>query len=322
MNRILKLQDLYDASTMLMFGFVGLDVDTKQIKYFICLDENRNFDLRFAKEFNPHNIDTLPVYYGDYELKKFDTLFPRELQSFADETLKTHQKYNEDNNYSTSFIQANEPSLRYVSKLYPLNVNTAKYVPFKNLIVISTSAISWPALSPSEKKYVKDGIVHEQSHAKATRFSFDEKKSLLNIIMGYWEYSISYNPVAINDNIIFLETPNDLAAKSHLTPREKASKAIEEISNDYECYKVFPLYQGYYPALGKEFDTLCDGNFLQGRYNDGLSLLENYLWQIEPSKYMINDLFASLTEATLYGDTKAEVHARNLIKKYHDLKRK
>lgn len=323
MNKILKLQDLYDAGTMLFFGFVGLDVDTKKLKYFICLDEKRNFDLRFAKEFDPLNIGNLPICYGDYELKRFDTLFPRELQSFADETLKIQQKFNEENGYPTSFFQDNEASLRYASSLYHLKVNIAKYVPFENLIVIPASAVSWPSLNPSEKKYVKDGIVHEQGHMKATRFSFDEKNALLNIIMGYWEYAIKYIPIIIGSNNLLLEPVNALSSETHLTPREKASKAIEEISNDYECYKSFPIYyQGYYPNLGKELDALCDGRFISGRYNGGLNLLENSLRQIEACEYMINDLFKCLTEATLNSNFEAEGHARRLIKQYAELKRK
>lgn len=79
MAKILKIEDICDTDWLLRVGIIGIDFDTKELVYFLCLDDKRQFNYACARRFDPSNLDGLPISSGDYTLKTFDKLFPREL---------------------------------------------------------------------------------------------------------------------------------------------------------------------------------------------------------------------------------------------------
>lgn len=321
MSKIIQINKLYDYNLDMCFGVIGMDLETREIKYYSYYNENGEYDPNGLYEFHLDQLkenSIIKKHLQDSNYKKQD-LFDRVPTSIANLTidlLDQHQKYNLKYHYPMDYLNQNSKnlSLRYITSWSAIErvQPHAFYLPVENEIVLITTRMIFDQEEIENTTIkIKNSLLHEIGHLKVADCTLNEEKNIFHVKTGFDEHDVKVQPVVLDNHDLFYITTCVCDAKNNY------GKALEEIINDYDCSLVDPLYFGTYPKLGERLDRLCGNTLLLSRYTKGVDFLYDHLQQIIPSNYLASELLEHIGNSVCGDDPKAsENKAMQLIKKY------
>lgn len=323
MENVIQVNELMKNDSKTLFGYVGRSLETGKMKYYY-LESEDNFDL--LHEFDINNINNEYVlsclHDCNFERPDFSSSLPEELEEFLPEILNKHTAYNLENSYPIDCIDKNRIGLSVQPLIYGRFRRTrpspAQYNALKNIINLRTTKKEWEILSEEEKERQKNHLIHEVGHLKATRCFFTG--DILNVQVGFDINQYDTNPIPLENGDIFHKIeqrlPKDIIQR-------QVEYILEEIMNDYDCYRAFTNFHRNYPRFGEQLDHLCDGKLLMDRYTERMDGYYDSMYQIIPNKDQATELLETIYSAT-YGTSReaTEEKAKKMVKRYEDAKRR
>lgn len=322
MNKVIQIAKLYDSHHKINFGYVGIDIDTKKIKYYSFYDDRGHYQPNKLYEFDARKLrcEALRIHMGycHYQRPKYSEILPKILLPTTKEIIEEVISYNKRKNYPTSYINNNKKdlSIQYKNNIdfFDQEVFGAIYMPVLNILGLPITKGEWENFSEIEKQRIKNHIIHEIGHMKVTRYHLEEKTKTLYIAMGFLEQEIPLELRRIQNGDLLYITKKE-------KEEDKKQRALEEIINDAECRDIFKDFQGNYPNFGKRLNYLCNNQLYKARYDRGLEEYYQELEEIIKGESQATALLEELTES-IYGEQKEEAKKRvdQLIKKYESAK--
>lgn len=326
MNKIIQISTLYDKYHEMVFGYVGVDIDTGNIKYFSHYDQKDKYNPCMLYEFDINNCKSQYLRWHlchcSYERPYFSDDLPKELINSLDNIITKHKLYNEKNNYPINNLEFNKKNLSvqyaYNFSLFGNGNFAARYTPVANIIELTTNEIDWYELSLSDKERVKNSIIHEVGHMKTSKYELNERKNKLFINTGLYSSEITLESYPIYDSGIFYTVQKNLTNNN-----TELYRNLEEIINEVDCSYAFPQYIGNYPTFGKQLNELCDRRLLTARYNGGIDVYYDSLKSIINSESLATELLEYINESINGINPKdSEEKVYTLLKHYHQKKSK
>lgn len=325
MSKIIQIDTLYDKYHKMNFGYVGIDLETKEIKYYSNYKSIQEYHWDSLYEFDPNNLDTegpisWHMYHCTYKRPSLSDKLPDELVELAQNFINKHKEYNINNNYPIQNIDENviNLSLQYRSNfsLFGDTGFSAIYIPVENIIGLATDKTKWDRLSDDKRDNFKNSLIHEIGHMKVSSCKLDEANNILSVKTGFYWSEIELKPIMLENGDIFYKITK--------IPEEWKNcnqKALEEIINDFDCSLAFSSFKGNYPKLGKRLNDLCNQRLTYARYGSGIEELYTSLQRIIDSRDLADELLEYISDSIFGNDTEmSENKALQLIKKYEENK--
>ena len=326
MAKIVQIDKLYDIYYRMIFGYVGVDLETGEIKYYSFYD-NDNYNPGMLYEFDINNVKgkylTGHMKYCYYQREGY---LPRQVKNQVDEIIDSHKNYNMKNGYPTTDLDFNKNNLSVkcinILNIFGNSINVGAlnisggYIPVSNIINLKTIGYDCEYIPPNVKLQQTRVLVHEVGHMKVTRCVLDERCNKLLVKTGFYDSEAELRPCLLQNGDVFYilqNVPNlDI---------NKEGRALEELINDVDCSIAFPSYNGSYPKIGNQLNKLCDGKLLMARYENGLDTYYSSLTSIINSENLAIELLGHLSESVYGSEPKSsEEKAMKLIKKYQNAK--
>ena len=327
MSKIIQIKELYDNYHCMYFGYVGIDLETKEIKYYSFYNANQEYNKNSLYEFNPNNIETgsyigWHMYHCSYKRPSLSDKLPNELVQLVPLFISQHKEYNINNNYPVQNIDQNSTnlSIQYRSNfsLFGDSGFAAIYIPVENIIGLTTDKTRWNTLSSDEKEDSKNSLIHEIGHMKVSNCKLDEENNILYVKTGFYWSTIQLEPIILENGDIFYKI-----VKVPEKWQNCNEKALEEIINDLDCSLAFNSFKGSYPKLGTKLNDLCDKKLTFARYDIGIEQFYISLKKIINSQDLASELLEHIGDSVYgYDPEDSEKKALQLIKKYELAKRK
>lgn len=318
MSKIIQLETLYDNYHEFDFGYIGMDLDTKKIKYYSYYNLKQEYDRNSLYEFDPNNLEIgSKICWHMYHCKHKSILseeVPKEFEQLVKCFINQHKQYNINNNYPIEYIDSNlvNLSIQYQSNFSLFNNSnfSATYTPVENVIGLAFDKSKWTKLSNDEK----DSLIHEIGHMKASRYKLDEVNNLLILKTGFYWSKIKLEPIILENGDVFYKIINVPEKWENCTER-----ALEEIINDLDCSLAFSTFNGSYPKIGKRLNDLCDKKLTYARYDVGIKELYTSLQKIIDSHDLVDELLGYIGDSIYgYNCEISENKTLQLIKQYED----
>ena len=207
MSKIIQIGNLYDNYHKMDFGYRGIDIETKRIRYYSHYDLNQKYNVNSLYEFDPNNIEVdnhinwhmAHCKYKSNSSKKI----PDELEQLVKSLIEQHKQYNISNNYPIEYIDQNKISLsiQYQSNfsLFSDSEFSATYTPVENIIGLTTVQSEWNNLSDDDK----DSLIHEIGHTNASCYKRDQVNNVLIVKEGFYINDAKLNPIILENGDIF-----------------------------------------------------------------------------------------------------------------------
>lgn len=320
MSKIIQINKLYDNYHEMYFGYIGMDLETKELKYYSHYDLKQKYNINSLYEFDPNNLEIDSyISWHMYHCKNKHCLsekLPDEFDQLVKSLIEKHRQYNISNNYQVQYIDQNSTnlSIKYQSNfsLFGDLEFSATYTPVENVIGLAIDKSKWNNLLNDDK----NSLIHEIGHMKASSYKLDEKNNILIVKEGFYISKIELQPITLENGDIFYEIINVPKRKENY-----AQRAIEEIVNDLDCSLAFNTFNGTYPKLGKRLNDLCDRILIRARYDIGVEQLYISLQKIIDSYDLVEELLEHIGDSIYgYDPEISESKALKLIKKYEDKK--
>ena len=318
MNKVIQIAKLYDSCNKTYFGYVGIDINTRKLKYYSFYDRKGNYQPNKLYEFDARKLrcEALKIHmsYCHYQRPEYSEILPSILLPTTKKIIEEVISYNERQNYPTSYINNNRKdlSIQYKNNIdfFGQEMFGAIYMPVLNILGLPITRSEWKAMSEKEKEETKNHIIHEIGHMKVTRYHLEEKTNILYIAMGFLEQEIPLELRKIQNGDLLYITKKE-------KEEDKKQRALEEIINDAECTDIFKDYQGIYPHFGKRLNYLCNNQLYKARYDSGLEKYYQELEEIIKGESQATALLEEITES-IYGEQReaAEKRAKQLIRRY------
>lgn len=320
MSKIIQIDYLYDNYHEMNFGYIGIDLDTKEIKYYSYYNLKQEYNEKTVYEFDPNNLEvgskiSRHMYHCNHKSSLAETL-PSELKQLVKKIINQHKQYNINNNYPIEYIDKNliNLSIEYRSNfsLFGDLGFSATYVPVENTIGLAIDKSKWENLSNDEKC----NIIHEVGHMKASSYRLDEVNNILIVKTGFYLSKVELEPINLENGDIFyriISVPKRLENCNE--------RALEEMINDLDCSLAFSSFNGNYPKLGKKLNDLCDQKLTYARYDIGIEEIYTCLQKIIDSKDLADELLEYVGDSIYgYDPEISENKASQLIKRYYENK--
>lgn len=325
MSKVIQIDNLYDKYHSITFGYVGIDLETKEIKYYSHYNSKQEYYGDSLYEFDPSNLDTESsiswhMHHCTYKRPPISNELPDELVAFTKYFINQHKEYNIKNNYSIKNIEENviNLSLQYRSNfsLFGGARFSAIYIPVENIIGLAINKTEWGMLSNDKCDNFKNSLIHEIGHMKVSNYKLDETSNILFVKTGFYWSEIELKSIILENGDIFYKI-----AKVPKEWENRNQKALEEIMNDFDCSLAFSSFNGNYPKLGKRLNDLCNQKLTYARYGIGIEELYTGLQKIIDSRDLVDELLEYIGDS-IYGYDKeiSENKALQLIKKYEENK--
>ena len=304
MSKIIQISKLYDNYNEMIFGYVGIDIESKKIRYYSYYNSNNEYTPNTLYEYNPTELNTDSIinwhmYHCDYKRPEISQELPKNLTNLIHSYINKHMIYNLNHNYTIENINNNKKNLsiqyEHTFSLLSDPSFSACYVPVENIILLTTDETEWKELSPKEKKDFKNILIHEIGHMKASYWTVDDINNVLYVKTGFYHTQSELEPIVMETGDIFykmITTPNKW--------EHQVERALEEIINDLDCSYAFPKFYGVYPQFGEKLNELCDRKLTYARYNNGLEQLFIHLQSIINSKDLAIELLENIKDS-IYG---------------------
>lgn len=330
MSKVVEIVKLIDYYQFALFGFVGVDIETGNIKYYSHYDRNNVYRQNELYEFDINKIDgnyklLQNLQHCTYESRKVSPELPQELTSLLPAIILEHTKFNLSRSLPITYINLNKNnvSLEYNSGQYAFGTSSfaARYVPIRNVIQLTATKEEWETFQDYRKIEHLNYLRHEVGHMKATRIKLYENTNKLLVKTGFSSYKMTLLPCI---NAVNLNGEIDAFYGVHITSYVNDLEVIlEEIINDLDCTLACKGFVGGYPSLGKRINTLCDDKLLEARYCHGMDIYYDSMCKIINSKDLAVELLETMLDSA-YGKnpTISFEKANQLIKKYEIAKRK
>ncbi len=318
MGKIIQIKTLYDSYHEFDFGCIGMDLDTKKIKYYSYYNSEQKYNSNCLYEFDPNDLEVdSQISWNMCNCRYKSNLseeLPKEFKQLVKCFINQHKQYNVNNNYPVEYIDQNSVnlSIQYRSNFSLFNDSTfsADYIPVENVIGLTFDKSKWNKLTD----YEKDRLIHEIGHMKASRYKLDEANNLLIVKTGFYWSKIDLKPIILENGDIFYKIINPPKRWENCTER-----ALEEIINDLDCSLAFSTFNGNYPKLGKRLNDLCDKKLTYARYGVGIKELYTSLQKIIDSRDLADELLEYIGDSIYgYDHEISENKALQLIKQYEN----
>lgn len=325
MSKIIQIDNLYDKYHKIDFGYVGIDLETKEIKYYSPYNSKQEYCVNSLYEFDPSNLDgkssvSWHMYHCTYKRPSLSDELPEELVRLTKNFINHHKEYNLNNNYPIQNIDENviNLSLQHRSNfsLFGGAEFSAIYIPVENIIGLATDKTKWDSLSDDKRDGFKNSLIHEIGHMKVSNCKLDETTNILSVRTGFYWSEIELKPIMLENGDIFyriIKVPEEW--------KNCNQKALEEIINDFDCSLAFSSFNGKYPKLGKRLNDLCNQKLTYARYGAGIEELYAGLQKIIDSRDLVDELLEYIGDSIYGYDTEiSENKALQLIKRYEENK--
>lgn len=322
MSKIIQIDELYDNYHEMSFGYIGIVLETKEIKYYSYYNLNQEYSCENLYEFDPNNLEigskiSWHMYHCNHKSSLVEKM-PSELEPLVKKIINQHKQYNINNNYPIENIDKNSTNL---SIQYQSNFSlfgdlgfSATYIPVKNIIGLAIDKSEWKNLSNDEK----GNIIHEVGHMKASSYRIDEVNNILIVKTGFYLSKIELEPINLENGDIFYRIISVPKRWENYNER-----ALEEIINDLDCSLAFSSFNGNYPKFGKRLNDLCDKKITYARYNIGIEEIYMDLQEIIDSRDLVDELLEYVGDSIYGHDPElSENKALQLIKQYEKKKYK
>lgn len=325
MSKIIQIEKLHDNYHYMDFGYVGVDLETKEIKYYSFYNSNQEYNSNSLYEFDPNNIENgssiaWHMYHCSYNRPSLSDQLPDELVQLAQLFITRHREYNINNHYPVQNIDQNSInlSIQYRSNfsLFGNSGFSALYIPINNIIGLTTDKTKWNRLSSEQKEDAKNSLIHEIGHMKASNYKLDEDNNILHVKTGFYWSAIQLEPITLENGDIFYKI-----VKVPDKWQNCNEKALEEMINDLDCSFAFDIFKGSYPKLGAKLNDLCDKKLTFARYDKGIEQFYTSLKEIIDSQDLASELLEHIGNSIYgYDPEDSKNKALQLIKKYEDKK--
>lgn len=325
MSKIIQINELYDKYHRINFSYVGIDLETKEIKYYAHYNSKREYYGNLLFEFDPSNLDnespiSWHMHHCTFKRTSLSDKLPDELVELSICFINKHKEYNINNNYPIQNIDENliNLSLQYRSNfsLFGGTGFSAIYIPVDNIIGLTIDKTNWDSLSYDIRDSYINSLIHEIGHMKVSNWKLDETTNILSVKTGFYWNEVELNPIMLENGDIFYKIAK--------TPKERKNynqEALEEIMNDFDCSLAFSSFNGKYPKLGKRLNDLCDEKLTYARYGIGIEELYTGLQKIIDSRDLVDELLEYISDSIYGYDTEMSgKKALQLIKKYEESK--
>lgn len=320
MSKIIQIDELYDNYCEMNFGYIGIDLETKKIKYYSHYNLNQEYSPKNLYEFDPNNLEvdnkiSWHMYHCNHKSSLAKKL-PIELEKLVKGIINQHKQYNINNNYPIEYINKNliNLSIEYQSdfSLFGDLGFSATYTPIENTIGLAIDESKWKNLSNDEKCF----IIHEVGHMKASSYRHDEVNNILIVKTGFYLSKVELEPINLENGDIFYRITSVPKRWENCNER-----ALEEIINDLDCSLAFNSFNGNYPKLGKRLNDLCDKKLTYARYDIGIEEVYTCLQKIIDSRDLADELLEYVSDSIYgYDPEISEKKALQLIKRYYENK--
>ncbi len=317
MSKIIQIKKLYDYYHDMCFGYIGMDLDTRKIRYYSHYNNKQKWCCNILYEFDPKKLqdDNIISWHMHYCKQKLTLIksIPEELDLLIKSFLKQHRNYNITNNYSIENIDKNSVDLYLKCQsdfsLFSSLEYRAIYIPVLNVVELNCNKSTLDSLSQDDKC----SLIHELGHMKVSSYRLDEANNLLIVKTGFYLRKVVLEPTILENNDIFYKTLNTVPKENNI------EEALEEIINDLDCSLAFKSFKGNYPRLGNLLNGLCNGSLTYARYNGGLDKVYMELQKIIDSRDLAHELLVHIGDS-IYGCNPeiSENKALQLIKKYEE----
>ena len=332
MKYIIQVGILNDNYCDMDFGYVGRDLETRKLHYYVMFDKQGNYSPHCLKEINIHDINQesnsvrLMCYLSHSNYKSYEeksSKLPEDILSLIPEMINKHLAHNEGNGLPTEFITNNlaNLSIEYGNNVSLLDGSTifdGAYSAVENAIKIPISKHQWNNYDDHKKKDVEDTLFHEVGHFKASVCKLDIENKQLNIRVGFFNLIVNVEPIILANGDVFLK----INEENRLD--DSKGRILEEVINEFDCRQIKPGFNQSYPKVGHILNQLCDGRLLKARYyDDGIEELYESLSKIIQGRSMVNRLLESIicaTETTEFDYEEENKHMMELLDQYQKIK--
>ena len=325
MANIVQIDKLYDRYHEMTFGYVGVNLETSEIKYYSFYNHRDHYNPGMLYEFDINNFNSQQLVrhmrYCSYDRPSFSSALPQELKSVVYKVMDIHKNFNIKNGYPTTDLDFNMNNLSIkcinIFNLFGGNNSfSGRYSPVANVIELINNNHDYECMTAEERLKQNNVLAHEIGHMKVTRCKLDEKNKKLLVRIGFYNAEIKLQPLMLENGDIFYKTDN-ISEKNV----NQEGRTLEELINDVDCSNAFSAYIGNYPKLGKPLNDLCNGRLLMARYTNGIDKYYSSLKNIINSDDLATELLENLSES-IYGSEpeRAEEKAIQLIKIYQNKK--
>ncbi len=305
MKYIIQVGILNDNYCDRKFGYVGRDLETRKLHYYVMFDKQGNYSPHCLKEINIHDINQesnsvrLMCCLSHSNYKSYEeesSKLPEDILSLIPEMINKHLAYNEENGFPTEFITNNlaNLSIEYGNNVSLLDGSTifdGAYSAVENAIKIPISKHQWSNYNDFKKKYAEDMLLHEVGHFKVSNHKLDIKNKQLNIRVGFFNLIVNVEPIILANGDVFLKKDDENNLDN------SKGRILEDVMNDFDCQQVNPDFNLIYPKVGYILNELCDGRLQLARYyDDGIEELYESLSKIIKSRCMVDELLNSIEE--------------------------
>ena len=331
MKYIIQVGILNDNYCDMEFGYVGRDLETRKLHYYVMFDKQGNYSPHCLKEINIHDINQESnsvrlmcclshSNYKSYEEKS--SKLPEDILSLIPEMINKHFAHNEENGLPTEFITNN---LATLSVEYTDNISVfgdsefaGKYDALSNIIGIPISKHEWNNYDDHKKKDVEDTLFHEVGHFKASVCKLDIENKQLNVRIGFYNSIVDVDPIVLANGDVFLK----INEENRLN--DSKGGILEEVINEFDCRQIKPGCNQSYPKVGHILNQLCDGRLLKARYyDDGIEELYESLSKIIQGRSKVDRLLESIicaTETNEFDYEEENKHMMELLDQYQKVK--
>ena len=331
MKYIIQVGTLNDGYCDMEFGYVGRDLETRKLHYYVMFDKQGNYSPHCLKEINIHDINQesnsvrLMCYLSHSNYKRYEeesSKLPEDILSLIPEMINKHLAHNEENGLPTEFITNN---LATLSVKYADNISAfgdskfaGKYDALSNIIGIPISKYEWDNYNDYKKKDVEDTLFHEVGHFKTSVCKLDIENKQLNVRIGFYNSIVDVDPIVLANGDVFLKINEGNRVD------DSKGRILEEVINEFDCRQIRPGFNQSYPKVGHILNQLCDGRLLKARYyDDGIEELYESLSKIIHGRSMVNRLLESIicaTETTEFDYEEENKHMMELLDQYQKVK--
>ena len=300
-------------------GYIGIDLITKEKKYFTNYDKNGIYFFNKLFEFdikNPPSYIQEKLKKGELETTYFSKKLAFDIKYWINDLIIKHFKYNQKKEYPISNQTTNLKTLTFRYNNPPLFDGIyGNYQSIYNIIHLNVTNQKWLSMNDNDKKIAQSILLHELGHMKVANIKYDKINQRLKVQVGFYKYTVLLNSRKYQNEDNFYTISNIIPNYSN-----KEELILEELINEVECLEIDKDFKITYPNYGNTLNYLCDNKLKEARYKNGIDTYLLYMTSLIKSE---NNALEILREINLLSNKKTKENqekVNELLKPY--IKRK
>lgn len=294
MNNILKTQDLYDSHNDSHFGYLGINLETREVSLYSDDERKEKGDLVYKLDTEDKDFYKEFLHNGNYKRLNLNSL-SRKGQIIVISALKKHLKYNKKYNIPIIDIEKILKEIDFILEDQNEKAELKYNILSNSLIVSNIQSLLIDNETDDERQKCIDSILFGIGELKVSSIKLNEENKQIILRVGFYEEKINIEDIKACEN-----KDRFIMISINSKRKDKQGQVLELVFNDLECREIDRNYQSVIShTYGLLLDLITDGKLREARYQEGIISFHKIMNEIIPDINLSNELLDLIENGNL-----------------------